>query len=262
MEAVIVKPETVTPEAAKAPDGSTASQSGDLTKVTLKEGTPAEKKEGGDRPAWLPEGFNTPEDLSKAYTELRTKMSKGPDKKEETVTPEATKAARAAVEDAGLLDTLTAEFMQNGKLSDESVTKMTAAGLSQESVNTFISGQKALATALQAEIVKAAGSADKLNVLTSWAQQNLPQAAIDAYNDAIDSGSIEAAKLAVGGLVRQYEKAHGKPPRLVGGESTRTAGLQPFASMNELIVAQSDPRYAEDPAYQKQVMARLRVSKF
>jgi hypothetical protein len=74
---------------------------------------------------------------------------------------------------------------------------------------------------------------------------------------------MDAAKLALRGIVAAYKDAVGQEPSLVTGEAMpRAATAQPFRSRAEMVRAIQDPKYDKDPAYQKDVQARIEVSDF
>ena len=79
------------------------------------------------------------------------------------------------------------------------------------------------------------------------------------FDSIVDTGSVQAIKLAVNGLKQQYEQA-------VGYEGTMYTGKAPssskdvYRSQAELVAAMSDTRYDNDPAYRQDVIAKLERS--
>jgi len=98
------------------------------------------------------------------------------------------------------------------------------------------------------------------DAMAEWANENLPQEEIDAFDEAVTGGTVQQAKLAVQGLYARYQNATGSTPKLTQGSVTGTATM-PFKSMQELARAQSDPRYRSgDKAYHEEIDRRLAVS--
>jgi hypothetical protein len=96
--------------------------------------------------------------------------------------------------------------------------------------------------------------------MAEWATENLDQSAQDAFNQIVESGSIEQAKVAAQGLFAQYRSATGGvEPKLAQGSTTGNT-VTPFYSAKSLTDAMSDPRYKHDPGYQAEVHKRLSVS--
>lgn len=248
------KTDTATPPAG-AKDGPNGSVLVDSTKST----PPADKT--GERPSWLPEGFTDGEALSKAYTELRTKMSQGkPADSANTETPAAitTEAAKKAGID---MSKLSQEFSQNGELSAETLKNLNDAGFDQSAVDTYIAGQEALAEKLTGELATIAGGKKQLEATLEWAMANMSADEIAAYNDAIDSGNVNRAKLALTGVVAHYTEANGRQPNLIeGGEGGRSSDVAAYESNAQIVKDMSSKEYKTDPAFRKRVERRLAVT--
>ena len=223
-------------------------------------------QEQSDRPEWLPEKFKSPEDMSKAYSELEKKLGQSPeegteeseqveekaeDKEEQT--EENTSEAYQAVAEASK------EFFENdGKLSEETYNTLEKAGLPRDLVDSYAAGQQALLQSEEGQIKGVAqGNYDEM---ATWANENLPQEEIDAFDEAVTGGTISQAKLAVQGLYARYQNEVGAKPKLTQG-AVNGASTMPFRSMQELARAQSDPRYKSgDKAYHEEIDRRLQVS--
>jgi hypothetical protein len=204
-----------------------------------------------DRPTWLPEKFETPEDLAKAYGELEKQFTQ----KNQTKTEEKSQVEQA-VEDAGLnLTDLTSEFEQTGQLSEDSYEKLVKAGISRDYVDAYIRGQEALIAQYQGEVFGVVGGKDAYTSMIQWAAQNLGADEIEAFNATVNSGNLEQAKLAVKGLHARFSSTEGSEPRLVTGQAGPSEGV--FRSTSELVAAMGDPRYKSDPAYRADVENKL-----
>ncbi len=209
--------------------------------------------------------FKTPEDLQKAYVELEKKLGSG--KKDEAPAPTAetpkVDAAAAAVK-AGLdLAALSQEYTAGGnKLSDESLAKLAAAGITAEQVGTYIAGQQAIADKISADLATVTGGADKLTATLEWAKVNATPEQKAAFDAALDSNNPALVKMALVGIHADYIKANGNDPKFVAAETIpATSGVQPFGSQQEITAAMKDPRYKKgDQAYMKTVNDRMRIT--
>lgn len=214
-----------------------------------------------ERPAWLPEGVNTPEELAAAYEALKAGKQETP-----KITPEAAAAATAAeaaaaASSAGIdFPALEAEFASNGALKPETYAALEAKGFNKATVDGYIAGQTALADRIQTEIYGTVGGLEGYSAMTSWASQNLSQAEIEAFDNAVTNGSVETIKLAVHGLNARYRDAEGSAPTNLLGGHGGSAQTDVYRSTAELTAAMSDPRYAKDPAYRADVEAKLHRS--
>ena len=208
-----------------------------------------------ERPEWLDEKFESPEEMAKAYKALQQKMSKPKaDKKasvEETSAPEAT---TGAIEDARN------EFAESGELSDKAFDALEKAGLPRSFVEQYIAGQQAMSVQQAATIQESIGGAGNYEAMAEWASENLADGDLDAFNDIVEGQSVEQARVAVKGLYAQFQAAGGKGPALVQGSTSGDAGVKPFGSTAQVTEAMRDPRYASDPAYRENVEKRMSVS--
>jgi hypothetical protein len=77
-----------------------------------------------------------------------------------------------------------------------------------------------------------------------------------AYNKAMESGSVDQAKLAVAGLGVKFSAAVGSEPNLEGGRVTSAPG-DVYESMAQVTADMKDPKYTNDSAYRAKVQAKL-----
>jgi len=163
-------------------------------------------QEQSDRPEWLPEKFKSPEDMSKAYSELEKKLGqpteeaseepeqvegKAEDKEEQT--EENSSEAYQAVAEASK------EFFENdGQLSEETYNTLEKAGLPRDLVDSYAAGQQALLQSEEGQIKSVAQG--NYEAMAEWANENLPQEEVEAFDEAVTGGTVSQAKLAVQGL--------------------------------------------------------------
>lgn len=253
----------ITSAPAAAPEGHDAKMTSlvdgaaNPQKDLLEGGTPA------SRPEWLPEKFQSVEDMAKAYAELEAKLGAKPqdnpqaDPAKPGDTNQPGQNPEQALSEKGLdLSTFTAEFNAKGELSAESYAKLAAAGFDKGIVDNYINGQKAVVAQYETAVVSEVGGPEKYSEMVAWAKANMTDAEVNAYNAAVSSGDVAQAKLAVLGLSAKFSKANGSEPRLVQGRTTNPSG-DVFESTAQLTEAMRDPRYAKDPAYRAKVQAKL-----
>ena len=225
--------------------------------------------------------YKTAEDLEKAYGELQKKLGeKGDEDSEEAgdsepaepeeTTEEAEEASPPSAA-AELITSASEEYASNdGKLSPETLEKFSSMS-SQELVEAYMKVQSNLpqgdlldnagdiSDATVNEIKNYAGGEKSYGDMVQWASENLESGAVEAFDSIVNTGSIDAIKLAVNGLKAQYQNA-------VGFEGTMVTGKAPvqqkdvYRSQAELVAAMSDRRYDNDPAYRQDVIAKLERS--
>ncbi|MFB2563644.1 hypothetical protein [Rhizobium sp. IMFF44] len=211
-----------------------------------------------ERPSWLPQKFEKPEDLAASYAELERKLSGG---QQETPKSDVNvEEARDTVNALGLdFDALGTEFADTGSLSDASYKALADKGLGREIVDAYIEGQQAKADLLRAEVLLSVGGEQTYADMSAWAAANLTNAELDAYNNQVESGNLTAAKMAVQGLKARFEAENGAEPRLLNGD-TGGNSVEVFRSTAELTAAMRDPRYKKDAAYRADVERKLSKS--
>jgi len=235
-------------------------------------GTISEEQAGEEqqveRPDWLPEKFKSPEDMANAYSELEKKMGQGTNEEQPAETTEENEGDvqddkpddnENADYNAAVVDASKEFFENDGQLSEETYEKLAKAGLPKELVDSYAAGQQALLQTEEGEIKSVANG--QFDAMAEWANDNLEQEEINAFDDIVTTGTKEQAKFAVKSLYDRYTQANGSSPKLVQGAVTGGSTM-PFKSMQELARAQSDPRYKSgDKAYHEEIDRRLSVSR-
>ena len=90
-------------------------------------------------------------------------------------------------------------------------------------------------------------------------RSSLPTEQLTAFNEVVNSGSVQAIQLAVSGLKAEYDNANGVEGRMVTGKAPTNKG-DTFRSQAELVSAMNDRRYDSDPAYRQDVIEKLERS--
>lgn len=219
-----------------------------------------QEEEAPARPEWLPEKFDSPEAMAEAYGNLEQRFHENNNNNEQTTeenteeTEEVTPVMGEAVEAAS------AEYYENGTLSEQAYQSLEEAGLSRDVVDTYVQGFEALQAqneeALQAEI----GGRDNYEAMAEWASTALTDQEQQVYNNTVESGDRDAAAMAIRGLYARYVADGGDPVALVQGGTAGSALAVPFGSSYEMTQAMSDPRYENDEGYRKSVEARIAVT--
>ena len=221
-------------------------------------------------------------ELEKAYVELSKKLGEKSDKDsgeagdtedsaevESEETTEETEETPQVSEAAELITTASEEYSSNdGKLSPETIEKFSSMS-SKELVEAYMEVQSSLpqtqtnvpdiADTQINEIKNSVGGEKSYNDIVNWAGDNLPESDINAFDEIVNTGSIEAIKLAVSGLKAQYENSNGYEGEMYSGKAPKT-NQDVFRSQAELVAAMNDRRYDQDPAYRQDVIAKLERS--
>jgi len=211
--------------------------------------------------------YKDAQELEKAYMELQSKL--GEKGNEETAsaeeeTPEEPKLSTGA----SLITDAQKEYYDNGnKLSEETMAKfseMSSADLLQAYIEINANNPQQAEEAQAADITeaqisdikKSAGGDQVYANVVNWAKGSLDKSQVNAFDEVVNTGSVEAIKLAVAGLKAQYDNANGVEGRMVTGKAPVNSG-DIYRSQAELVAAMNDPRYDRDPAYRQDVIEKL-----
>ena len=214
---------------------------------------PAVEDNQSERPEWLPEKFNSPEDLAKSYAELEKKLSAP---KEDSPEDKPTDEVEQENSNKGpQFDKFAEEFASAGELSEDSFTELAEMGYPREMVETYIKGMQSAQTADANAVMEVAGGSEGYKELTDWAKDNMSETELQLYNQMVETGT-DNAKMAVEWLMSKREAAEGVEPFLLYGKS-QPASKDEFRSTAEVVEAMKDSRYGKDPAYTKDIEDKL-----
>ena len=210
--------------------------------------------------------YKDAQELEKAYVELQKKLGEGG----ETASAEEQPDEKPKFsEGATLITDASKEYFDNGnKLSDETLAKFSSMS-SQDLIKAYEDVQSdpqyqsvnaepapAITDSEINQIKNSAGGEQAYANIINWSKSNLDKSAISAFDQVVETGSIEAIKLAVSGLKAQYDSANGVEGRMVTGKAPTKSG-DVFRSQQELVAAMNDPRYDRDPAYRQDIIEKL-----
>ena len=215
-----------------------------------------------EHPEWLPEKFNSVEDMAKAYSALESKLGQPQREEEESgeevqelVSADASEVSEVLGANGIDFDVLQQEYQELGGLSEDAYAALEEAGFPEAVVDQWIAGQQAVSQQVQTEMFSLVGGQEQYQELVGWASDALPEAEIDAFNATMETQDPNMIRLAIQGLNARY-RSEAAPSLLQGGTGPVSTGGK-FESTAELTAAMSDPRYEKDPAYRQQVSDKL-----
>ena len=105
-------------------------------------------------------------------------------------------------------------------------------------------------------IIESIGGKDNFSTVQQWANTELDEAELEAYNREVNSGDYFRARNALQSMFFAYQENNGTEPDLVSGKlSSRSNDV--YRSSAEVVSAMSDERYLQDPAYTRDVEEKL-----
>ena len=216
--------------------------------------------------------YENAQELEKAYIELQKKLGES-DEEDVEEGEEVEEEVEEETEEfelsnnAELIAEASAEFEDNGQVSEETLAKFQGMS-STDLVNAYIEMSDFVGEDGEVEaapdltdtdintVKNVVGGEQAYENIMTWSQNNLPESKINAFDELVESGSVEAISLAVEGLKARYEMANGYEGELVTGRAP-VQQSDGFRSQAELVAAMSDPRYDNDPAYRNDVVEKL-----
>ena len=212
--------------------------------------------------------YKSAQELEKAYVELQSKLGKNKEETETASAEEQPEDTPKMSEGATLITDASKEYFDNGnKLSPETMAKFSSMS-SQDLIKAYMEVSQnpefqqdtappaEITTAQINQIKNSAGGEQKYAQIVNWAKTNLPEDQITAFDEVVNTGSVQAIQLAVSGLKAEYDNANGVEGRMVTGKAPQNSG-DVFRSQQELVAAMNDPRYDRDPAYRQDVIEKL-----
>ena len=212
--------------------------------------------------------YKSAQELEKAYMELQSKLGEQEDKGETEVAEKEPEDKPTLSEGATLITSATDEYYANGnELSPETLQKFSSMS-SQDLIKAYMEVQQLpeyqqaqqtpveISEAQVNQIKNAAGGEQAYANIINWAKTNVPAEQINAFDEVVNSGSVQAINLAVAGLKAQYDAANGVEGKMYTGKAPTNSG-DVFRSQQELVRAMSDSRYDNDPAYRQDVIEKL-----
>ena len=160
------------------------------------------------------------------------------------------------------------EIDTTGELSESSMEGVLKAfpGVTPEMVSQFVSGRSATLKQNFHTAAEVVGGQETLNNILAWCGDNLPPAEREATNKALQTSARNSTLL---GLKAQYESATPttsrtfEPTITAPGTINRASSkdpIAPFATTEELVRAQRDPRYSTEQDYTSWVQQRMAKS--
>lgn len=236
--------------------------------ITLEEeaaAIPEQEPQSDERPEWLPDKFKTPEDLANAYNSLEGKLGSNEEQQEDLPPTEVQDSTEDDPQTTAII-AASDEFSDQGKLSEETYKSLEASGLNRNLVDSYIEGQQALQASGEAELLSAVGGREAYDKITEWASEGLSENQLNAYNQALETGTDEQASLALDWIKTKYEEANGVSPSSFIQGGTKGSGESAFESRAQVLAAMSErdargkKRYEVDPAYRNEIQRRLAIS--
>jgi len=194
--------------------------------------------------------FSSQDELIKSYQELEKKLGQ-PKEEEQPLKAEPKAEGLKGIDFSSVQN----EFEENGELSEATIKSLEDSGLPKSYVDNYIEGIKAVATKFEAQAHESVGGKEEYGKMIDWVQNNLSKEEVDLFNAGIDKDN-QTALYTIKGMAARFKAETTEPTLTVGETGTATSGLK-YESMAQVKADMSNPKYANDPAFRKQVEDKL-----
>ena len=211
--------------------------------------------------------YESAEELEKAYIELQKKLGESNNelRQEDPQGRGREEEVEEEVEADPLIDLLQAAseeyYANDGELSPEMMDKLSEMD-SRDLLQAYINiqqnanGPEDFTAEQVSDIQNFVGGEENYANLVGWANENMPQNFLQAFDNLVSVGDPDMIKLAVTGIQAAFQEANGYEGRMLSGKPAQNK-QDVFRSQAEVVAAMSDPRYDRDPAYRQDVFAKL-----
>lgn len=174
---------------------------------------------------------------------------------------EAAQESETSSTDQPTIDDIVNEVL-SGEVSEETQKLIEENGLSKH-LDMIVKGHQLEQEKNNQEVFSVVGGEAQYKELQEWGKNNMTKEEQAAFNDALFSGNLNLAKLAVQGLNAQYIAKNGKSPdKVLEGGSTANESNRPYSSQMEYIKATQSIEFKRNPEVRREVEARRNLSGF
>ena len=159
------------------------------------------------------------------------------------------------------IDDIVSEVM-SGEISEETQRIIEENGLGKH-LDMIVQGHQVIQEKNNQEVFEVVGGEQSYAEMQEWGVHNMSEEQQGAFNDALFSGNMALAKLAVQGLQAQYIAANGKSPdRVIEGGGSVNESNRPFNSPADYIREYQSAEYKNNPTYRQEVERKRNLSGF
>lgn len=151
------------------------------------------------------------------------------------------------------------EYFENGELTKETREKLNKIGFSDDFINDFINGKKAIYEQEINEMAAVVGGRETYNTVIDWAGKNLDAELVQAINSVRDKTLIK--EFILPSLKNRMEEKEGVLPKTIIQGSANPPAEDLFESREQMYAAIRDERYRKDPAYVAKVTRKIKASR-
>lgn len=173
-------------------------------------------------------------------------------------TLEKTKAAEILENKGFNYADLQKEFNETGDISETTKAKLIESGISEEMIEGYKEGQKALVEKEITEISQCVGGRETLDEVIKWAANNISDDEKISISQITDKNIMQ---IVLKDLKTRMEEKEGKlPENQISGDGVKIT-TEVFESQAQMLEAMKDPKYKTDEVYRAKVMKKIHASR-
>lgn len=211
--------------------------------------------------------YKNAEELEKAHVELQKKLGEKSDEDSEEVEEEYEEEYEESEFDGeNIIEKLYEAGSNEEEISEELITELENSSPAELAKLALTYKQQASEGVSRdfsdedvSQIQNLVGGQEAYTNMIEWAGEALPDQEVNLFDAVMDKGDPLAAYFAVQTMALKYQDGVGREGQMIKGKAPKAQG-DVFNSQQELIEAQSDPRYATDEAYQEAILQKLERS--
>lgn len=152
------------------------------------------------------------------------------------------------------------EYMNNGRLSQQSYETLEKAGYPKAIVDGMLAGWEAASTRFVNDVYALAGGQEEFARIQQFvSSQN--QDVINAFNATLDSENLMQIRMTLEGIKGQMVRQYGTQRPSIVGNAAPSVDRSGYESTDEMIKDMSDPRYQKDAKFTREVYRKVKYSK-
>jgi hypothetical protein len=156
-----------------------------------------------------------------------------------------------------VVDAASAEWAQNGELSEDTYANLEKVGLSRGMVQTYIDGQVAAVEKLRSSAFEPFGGEEQYTEATKWAAESLNVDEIRALDVQLTSNNPAIVAQGAKALLARFEKDGDREPDAIRGAGNGAGVGGTYKSSREMMTDMNSAKYRTDEGFRREVAEKL-----
>lgn len=200
-------------------------------------------------------------------SEEPAKAEEGEGEPKEGITDEEADKAKEIADHAGVdFDAAANDIIENGDISEADRKKLLDNGIPEIVIDEFVRLLVTDVNARVTSVIESLGGEEHFNAVFDGLQEKATPEQRDNIDDLLRDPATFDAGIQLAKSLSGVTTPEPSPNEQITGGRNQVAptapAVQGFASFDEQMIAQRDPRYTSDPVYRDEVMKRIQASTY